>query len=262
MIGVSCADGRVLWETPNPNKWKMSHSSIVPMTICGTRMYVYAAAGGVVAVRADGPRAGEILWATPEWTTSVVMPSPVLLSDDRVFLTSGYGGGCAVLKVTKEGDAFSVKTVYNYRAKRPNDPISRKCFSCYQQTPIHHKGRLFGIQSNDAKEHAMEFVCVDPNVSGGKLLWWSGPEPVFTAHKKREAWGPWILADNKFYVAGDSGLLAVFAADTERCNLLGSWQIMSHGHEVWGPMAIVSGRLLIRDLTRLMCFDLRKERAP
>jgi len=30
MIAVDMATGKVLWETPNPSKLKMSHSSIIP----------------------------------------------------------------------------------------------------------------------------------------------------------------------------------------------------------------------------------------
>lgn len=45
MIGVDCKSGKVIWETPNEGKWKMSHSSVMPMTYAGKKMYVYAAIG-------------------------------------------------------------------------------------------------------------------------------------------------------------------------------------------------------------------------
>jgi outer membrane protein assembly factor BamB len=55
MIAVDCATGKVLWETPNPDKLKMSHSSIMPWTLNGKRMYVYSANGGVVGFRPKDP---------------------------------------------------------------------------------------------------------------------------------------------------------------------------------------------------------------
>ena len=253
MIAVDCETGKVVWTTPNTPGWKQSHSSILPMTVAGTKMYVYAAVGGVVGVAADGEKAGEILWSTADWSSSVVMPTPVPVGDDRIFVTSGYNGGCALIKIKAENGKFSTQTIYNYRGKN----LAPKCFSCYQQTPIFHQGRLFGIQSNTAKERGMEFVCVDPNPSGGRIIWSSGQKVVFTAKKKKEAWGPWILADGKFYVFGDSGLMAVFKADTSRCDLLGTWQLWEHGHESWGPPAIAGGLLLMRDISRLACFDIR-----
>jgi outer membrane protein assembly factor BamB len=30
-----------------------------------------------------------------------------------------------------------------------------------------------------------------------------------------------------------------------------------NGHEVWGPMAISSGKMVLRDLTKMVCIDLR-----
>ena len=74
----------VVWETPNPRGWKMSHASVVPMEIGGRKTYVYGALGGMVGVAADGPDAGAVLWETSEWNPSVAAPSPVHLGDGQV----------------------------------------------------------------------------------------------------------------------------------------------------------------------------------
>ena len=58
MIGVSCETGAKLWEVPNPDGWKMSHSSIMPFTFGGRKMYVYSAIGGLLGVAADGAEIG------------------------------------------------------------------------------------------------------------------------------------------------------------------------------------------------------------
>jgi outer membrane protein assembly factor BamB len=62
MIGVDCETGEILWETPNPRGWQMSHSSVIPYTFRGQKMYVYSAAGGALGVVAEGPGAGKVLW--------------------------------------------------------------------------------------------------------------------------------------------------------------------------------------------------------
>jgi len=253
MIAVSCESGRVLWEAPNRHGWRMSHSSIVPVTVDGTKMYVYASVGGVTAVGAEGDLAGKVLWETDEWTSSVVMPSPVVMGGNRLYLTSGYDGGAALVRIVKQGDGFSPEFIYNFNGKRK----ARDCFSTYHHTPVYYQGHLFGIQLNSARNHRMEFVCVDPDEPGGRIVWGSGEDTVFTAPKKREAWGPYILADGKFYVIGDTGLLAMFEAGTDECRKLGEWQLLEQGHEVWGPLAIVDGRLFVRDYTRLVCFSLK-----
>ncbi|HKK66760.1 MAG TPA: PQQ-binding-like beta-propeller repeat protein, partial [Bacteroidales bacterium] len=64
MIAVDCKTGDVEWSTPNTDGWDMSHSSVLPYTFNGEKMYVYAAVGGIVAVAAEGRNAGEVLWKT------------------------------------------------------------------------------------------------------------------------------------------------------------------------------------------------------
>jgi outer membrane protein assembly factor BamB len=252
MVAIDCESGEVVWEAPNRHGWRMSHSSITPMTVGGTKMYIYAAVGGVTAVGADGEQAGKVLWESDAWTSSVLMPSPVVLDGDRLFLTSGYDGGSALLRVVKKDQRFEAQVLYNYAGKRR----SRDCFSTYQHTPIYTQGHLFGIQSNSARERRLEFVCVDPSVEGGQIRWGSGEDTRLTAPRKREAWGPYFLADEKFYVMGDTGLLVMFEATTAACRKLGEWQLLEDGHEVWGPLVIVDGRLFVREYTRLVCYDI------
>jgi outer membrane protein assembly factor BamB len=58
LIAVDMATGKVLWETPNPANLKMSHSSVMPWTFNGKKMYVYSAVGGIVGVSAEGEDEG------------------------------------------------------------------------------------------------------------------------------------------------------------------------------------------------------------
>ena len=53
MMGVDCATGKIVWQTPNADSVKMSHSSVVPMTIAGKKMYVYNALGGLCGISAE-----------------------------------------------------------------------------------------------------------------------------------------------------------------------------------------------------------------
>jgi len=57
LTAIACTTGETVWQTPNPQGWDMSHSSIMPMTFDGTRMFVYCAVGGIVGVgrRTRGP---------------------------------------------------------------------------------------------------------------------------------------------------------------------------------------------------------------
>lgn len=240
MMGVECRTGEILWQTPNPTGMRMSHSSIMPAAFDGVPMFVYAGLGGMVGVGADSENLGEILWSAPEWDRSVVAPSPVIFDDGRIFITAGYGGGSMMLRVERTAGLFEAKVVRTYRA---NQGLASE-----QQTPVVHDGHLFGILPNDAGPMRNQLVCVHPD-DPGVFVWTSGRENRFGL-------GPYLLADGKLYVLRDDGMLVMLRATAEAYIELGRTQIMD-GHDAWGPMALVDGRLVLRDDTRMLCVDLR-----
>ena len=54
MTVLDLKTGKTLWETPNPDKLKMSHSSVLSTQLCGVKQYVYAGIGGITACDPDG----------------------------------------------------------------------------------------------------------------------------------------------------------------------------------------------------------------
>lgn len=237
MMGVDCQTGKILWTTPNSNAWNMSHSSIIPMTFFQQKALVYCAIGGMIAVVADGPNAGKVLWRTREWTQSVVSPSPVALPGNRLFVTAGYGGGGALFQVNRKSDGtLNVQLVYRTRPET---------FACEQQTPIFYRGRLFSILPADGGALQRQLVCFDPEQK--KIIWNSGK-------KYRFGLGPFLLADDKLFVLNDNGILTLFSATAANTEILATAKIL-HGRDAWAPLALVDGKLLLRDWKRLVCLD-------
>jgi outer membrane protein assembly factor BamB len=237
LIGVDCATGEVVWETPNHHAWGMSHSSVMPMTLQGVRMYVYCALGGVAGVAADGDRRGEVLWETDAWNPNVAAPSPVVFEDGRIFLTAGYGYGSAMLQVLNEEGFFEVETLYRYSPKEG--------LACEQQTPLLYRGYLYGVLPKDAGDLRNQFVCYDPE---GSMVWTSGKTNRFGL-------GPFLVADEKFYVLNDEGVLTMLEASTREYIELGRAQVLN-GQDSWGPIALAGERMLLRDSRRMVCIDM------
>ena len=233
LMAVSLDTGEVLWKTPNPMGWQMSHSSIIPMTLAGKRMYVYAATGGVAGVAAEGDDVGTLLWQVP-WDAKIVAPSPVAVGNDRILVLAGYGAGGLFVEVNAAGDAFEAREVSRHS---PRDGVAAE-----QHTPIVHEGHIYTIMPKDAGAMRAQFACYRPD---GALVWSSGEENRFGL-------GPWLLADDKFFVLDDEGMLYLLRATTEGYMPLDKARIL-HGHESWGPLALVGDRLLMRDLTRMAC---------
>lgn len=236
LLAVDLKTGKAAWKEPTPNRhfWKMTHSSIMPMEFRGRRMYVYCASGGVVGVSADN---GAVLWETPDWQIALAtVPAPVCLPDGRIFLSGGYNAGALMLQLEEQGGGLGVKTLYRLKARQ---------FGATQHTPIFYQGHLFGVREDK------ELVCLEPDK--GQVVWRSG-----AAH--RFGIGPYLIAGGLILVMNDEGVLTLAEATTAGYKELARAKVLD-GHDSWGPMALVAGRLLVRDTTRMVCLDLRKENA-
>ena len=229
LMALDCETADILWESPNPQQWQMTHSSIMPMEFAGTRMYVYCASGGVVAVAADD---GCLLWELDEWKIRIAnVPSPLIVPPDRIFLTGGYNAGSMMLKLVETGQGKpGVKILYR---------LGPEIFGSTQQTPILHGDHIYGVREDG------QLVCLTLD---GEEVWSSTSQHRFGL-------GAYLLVNDLLYVLNDEGILSTVPAEPSGFRLLGQTQALP-GHESWGPMAYVDGRLYLRDLTTLTCLEL------
>lgn len=232
MMAVDCKTGEVVWKAPNPNGWKMSHSSVMPMTLHGEKMYVYSAVGGMTGISLNG----DIRWSIP-WSATVIAPSPIALSDNRIFITAGYGAGSQLIQIEKEGNTYAAKEIVRHGPK--------EWLACEQQTPILIDGLLYGIMPKDAGALKQQFVCYNPKSSD--LVWSSGKTARFGL-------GPFLLADNKFYLLDDDGTLTMLALSKTGYTQLAQHKILD-GHDAWGPLALAGTRMLLRDSKTMVCIE-------
>lgn len=236
LMGVDCATGKVVWQTPNPDRWNMSHSSIVPTTLLGRKMYVYCAKEGTVGVAADGIDRGSVLWRTSAWAHSVTSPSPLPIDDKRIFLTAGYGGGSMILGFKEVDGKFVAEPLLK---------LDKTVFSCEQQTPLLYQDHLFAVLPKDAGEFRAQFACMDLQ---GKIVWTSGKTERFGL-------GPFVRAGDSMFILDDDGTLTLIKASTAGYQRLARARVLN-GREAWAPMALAGGRLILRDSDELICLDM------
>ena len=233
MMAVDCNSGEIVWKTTEPNDWVMTHSSIVPMEFNGRRFYIYCGGdqikGGVVGVSAED---GTVLWKYDQWRVRFNVPTPVVVGSDRIFLTSGYSQtekGCTMLRLTEADGEIVVESEFLH---------GTDVFGSIQQTPILYEDHIYGIRPDE------ELVCLDLE---GNVAWTSTSANKFGS-------GPYTIAGGLIYVMDDSGTLTLVQASGAGYVQLAQAKVME-GHETWGPMAIASGRLIVRDMHRMMCLD-------
>jgi outer membrane protein assembly factor BamB len=231
LVALDKATGKEIWRTPNPNQHAMSHASVMPATLGGVRQYLYGTLKGPLGVSAQD---GKLLWEFGRKFNVAVAPSPVAVDGERVFMTASYDAGSVMVRVRRAGAAFQAEAAFDMKMNEWNSEV---------HTPIVHQGHLFAV----GKKRRGLFTCLSPD---GKQVWTSDAKASFGL-------GSFLLADGMFFALdGDTGKLHLIEACTTEYKELACAQVLS-GPEVWAPMALSNGKLVARDLGKMICLDVR-----
>jgi outer membrane protein assembly factor BamB len=239
VIAFDQATGKEIWRTPNPGKELMSHSSLMPATLGGVKQYLYLSMKNLSGVDAAD---GKLLWSVPFSGRIVTVPSPVAIGDGRIFVTSGYEAGSKMYQIERNSTGFTARKLYELTSAQ---------FNSEAQTPILFRNHLFAVSSKTRGR----FTCLGLD---GKVVWQS-PVVAGDANASRTFdLGAFLLADGMFFALdGRSGILRLIEADTREYRELASAQILK-GEDVWGPMALSDGKLIIRDMSQMVCLQVGK----
>jgi outer membrane protein assembly factor BamB len=172
------------------------------------------------------PDAGELLWEYP-WRTQfdINAASPILIGPNRLFLSSGYDAGAAVIEVVKRDAGFTVAEVWR------NNRMKNRFASS-----VLHDGFIYGFDESI-------LACID--AATGALKWKGG----------RYGYGQLVLAGGHLIVLSEEGELALVRANPERHEELARFPVLEG--KTWNPPIIDGGYLLVRNLAEMAAFDLR-----
>jgi outer membrane protein assembly factor BamB len=229
LMALEKTTGKEIWRSQNPENQPMTHVSPMPAQLGGVKQYLYTTLKGVYGFSAKD---GRILWHAPFKLNVAVAPSPLAVDDELVFLTSGYNAGSAMFRITGSGDSFKAEKVFELSPNEWNSEV---------HTPILFEDHLFAV----GKKSRGLFTCLNQD---GEMVWTSKGKSYFGL-------GSFLLADGMFFILeGKTGMLRLLEANTTEYRELASAQILS-GHDVWAPMALSDGKLVIRDLGKMVCLN-------
>ncbi len=182
---------------------------------------------------------GEILWRFNGWRCRIPIAAPVLLPDDRLFLTGGYGAGSVIIEIRET-------TGGKYQARRVKR-INRIGAQVHQ--PILHEDHIY-ILSNENENAGGSvsegLVCLNLD---GEELWRTEDRPNFER-------GPFLLAEDRLYILhGATGDLYIVDPDPLGYEELDRTNVIA-GKEAWAPMALSEQKLVIRNIEEMKCLDI------
>ena len=202
---------------------KQAYSSPMLVTLAGVRQMLVFAASRLMGL---SPDRGEVLWEYP-WKTQydVNASQPLVIGDNRVFISTGYGTGAAVVELSAAGDRLSVREVWrNIRMKNQ--------FT----SSVLHDGFIYGLDESI-------LACLD--AATGELKWKGG----------RYGYGQVMLASGHLIVLTEDGDLALVRATPERHEEIARFPVLQG--KTWNHPAMADGYLLVRNINEMAAFDLR-----
>jgi outer membrane protein assembly factor BamB len=173
---------------------------------------------------------GAQLWQFP-WNTQqgINVAQPVVLEGDRVFISSGYGVGCALVQVGTSDSRWTAEPVWETSAMH-----------CKFTSPVAYQGFVYGLDEGI-------LVCVD--VQTGKRRWKEG----------RYGHGQMLRADDLLLIMAESGELVLVEATPQGHHELGRLQALEG--KTWNTPILVDGRAYLRNDREMVCYDLRADQA-
>src|SRR5262249_20759604 len=138
LVAYDRASGKEVW---SGGSMKAAYSSPMLATLAGRRQIVLFDGEGLGGYDAEN---GRELWRFG-WKThqDINVAQPVVLDGDRAFVSSGYGVGCAMLRVVQKDGQWSVEEVWKNKLMR-----------CKFTSPVAHQGFLYGLDDG-------VLVCLD-----------------------------------------------------------------------------------------------------
>ena len=104
LVAYHAADGTFAWAGGSVGP---GYSSPYLTTLADTEMILIFNNGSVAG---HSPRDGQVLWEVPWPGGKPCVANPRRLPGDRVLVSTGYGIGCKMYQVTREGETFTPET--------------------------------------------------------------------------------------------------------------------------------------------------------
>jgi outer membrane protein assembly factor BamB len=223
LVAFNRKDGSVAWKK---HDFKNSTSSPIIISVGAQDQLVAFMYAEIVGV---DPNNGNLLWSHPHPVEFGLNTStPVWGSDNLLFVSSGYGGGSRVLKLSRAGDRTAVEELWASGLMR------------IHFTNAIRVGDLIYGSSGDFGP--APFTAVD--VKTGKIMWRhrSFPRASF------------LFADGHFIILDEDGNLLLASATPEGLTVRSKVELFKN--QSWTVPSLSATRLYVRDRKNIVALEL------
>lgn len=217
--------GKTIWTTKSTGD-KAGYATPALAEYQGLRMLLVMNQKAFLGVNADG---GDLLWRHEHVTSYDVNATMPIFHDGQVFITSGYGSGSEMLKVTVEGKKASVESLWKSK-----------------DLDNHHGGVLLLDGYLYGAAYGGPWVCLD---------WRTGKR----MYRERGAGkGSLTCAEGMLYTLSERNQMGLVPATPKEHKVVSQFKVPSGGEgPSWAYPVVCGGRLYIRHAGQLFAYDIQ-----
>ncbi|MFQ5651108.1 MAG: PQQ-binding-like beta-propeller repeat protein [bacterium] len=218
VVAFNKKNGKLVWKTRTEIP---GYSAPIAVTVGGIEQILCFTGNSLISVNPDN---GALYWRYA-WVTSydVNAATPIFIAPDKVFVSSGYNVGGAVLRMKTQDGKVAVEEVWKSR-------IMRNHFS----TSLFVDGHLYGFDEGTLR-------CIDALTQEKK---WA---------KRGFGKGSLLYADGHLIVLSERGKLVLVEARPEEYIERASAQVLKG--RCWTVPTLVNGRLYLRNQREILCLN-------
>jgi outer membrane protein assembly factor BamB len=224
IVALDKNNGNVLWQSQSD---EAGYSSAVASEVGGLRQYILLTGEGAVGVSAES---GELFWRYDEVANSTANVATPVVRGDHVFVSSDYGTGGALLKMSRSGNRIQAQQVYFNRDMRNH----------YSSSVLMGE-HLYGYSSS---------VLTAMNFQTGAVAW----------RDRSVGKGQVIYAEGRLYLFSEDGVAGLAEANPAAYREISRFEIARvSSYPTWALPAIANGKLYLRDQGTLYSYNIRKK---
>ena len=235
IVAFNKNSGDVIWSS---HKDKLGYSSPIAITVNEVRQIICFTGTKLVSV---SPTDGAIYWQYP-WKTGydVNAATPVFIPPDKVFISSGYDKGAAVLQMrvflSPDDDRAATEQISENQGKVRIKEIwkNRKMKNQFSSSVL-HENYLYGFDNSILK-------CIEADT--GEEQW----------KTRGFGKGTVILADGHLIILSDKGKLGLAEATPAGYVEKASAKVLSG--LCWTVPTLANGKLYMRNEEEMICLDM------
>jgi outer membrane protein assembly factor BamB len=223
MVALDKMSGQTVWVSKDLSD-EAGYASAIVGDVQGVRTIMTLTGDAGVGVRASD---GKLMWRYPRVANRTANIATPVFSENKVFYTSAYGTGGALLGLSAQGGEVSAREIYFTREMQN-----------HHGGVILVNGYLYGFNNSI-------LTCLA--FGTGESMW----------RHRSVGKGSLTYADGNLYLLGEDNVVGLAEATPGGYREKGRFKIADQGLPSWAHPVVSGGKLYIRNQSTLASYDIK-----